>query len=227
MWEAGGPLRPDEVLVPAVALSALFVVVWLSCCLSLELLAHVPGAVGRCAAHAAALVTPRQVRRLSVALLGLGMAAGLGSSPSAAATPAPALSAPSPAPGPGAVPDDAPGLPTLPDPGFGSHTEPRPRSVPDPGWVPSAPAVRAQPDVRVLTPAPRGEPAPDQPHEVVVHRGDSLWSIAARHLGPEASDGEIARAWPAWYAANREVIGADPDLLLPGQVLRTPEVVGP
>ena len=53
-------------------------------------------------------------------------------------------------------------------------------------------------------------------------RGDSLWAIAARHLGPGATDAEVAREWPRWYAANRDTIGADPDLLLPGQVLRVP-----
>jgi nucleoid-associated protein YgaU len=60
---------------------------------------------------------------------------------------------------------------------------------------------------------------------VVVRRGDSLWSIAARHLGPDASDAEIAGAWPAWFQANRDLVGDDPDLLRPGQVLRAPEGV--
>ncbi len=58
--------------------------------------------------------------------------------------------------------------------------------------------------------------------EVVVMRGDSLWSIAARDLGPMASDVEIARHWPKWYAANKDVIGGDPGLILPGQVLQAP-----
>jgi len=57
---------------------------------------------------------------------------------------------------------------------------------------------------------------------VVVRRGDSLWSIAARELGADASAEAIAARWPQWYAANRDVIGPDPDLILPGQVLRTP-----
>ena len=62
-----------------------------------------------------------------------------------------------------------------------------------PGWVPGPPVVRAHPDVRVLSPAPRPGTTRDTPAEVVVRRGDSLWSIAARHLGPDASDAEIAR----------------------------------
>jgi nucleoid-associated protein YgaU len=32
----------------------------------------------------------------------------------------------------------------------------------------------------------------------------------------------VAASWPRWYAANRRVIGADPDLILPGQILRPP-----
>jgi len=60
------------------------------------------------------------------------------------------------------------------------------------------------------------------PGRVVVKPGDSLWSIAARELGPDASAEAIAARWPEWSAANRQVIGSDPDLILPGQVLRTP-----
>ena len=58
-----------------------------------------------------------------------------------------------------------------------------------------------------------------------MHRGDTLWSIAARRLGEGATDAEVAAAWPRWYAANRDVVGPDPDLLLPGQVLHAPEVL--
>jgi nucleoid-associated protein YgaU len=58
--------------------------------------------------------------------------------------------------------------------------------------------------------------------EIVVRRGDTLWDITARHLGPDAGAGEVAAAWPRWYAANRAVIGADPDLLRPGQVQTPP-----
>ncbi|NIK62055.1 LysM peptidoglycan-binding domain-containing protein [Kribbella shirazensis] len=63
---------------------------------------------------------------------------------------------------------------------------------------------------------------PRVPVRVVVREGDSLWSIAARELGPAATNDAIAARWPDWYAANRQVIGDDPDLILPGQVLRIP-----
>lgn len=57
---------------------------------------------------------------------------------------------------------------------------------------------------------------------VVVAPGDSLWSIAAADLPPGASGAQITARWHAVYAANRHVIGADPDLLRPGQRLRLP-----
>lgn len=57
----------------------------------------------------------------------------------------------------------------------------------------------------------------------MVRRGDSLWDIASRHLGAEATATEIAHEWPRWYAANRSRIGDDPDLIVPGQRLVPPE----
>jgi hypothetical protein len=57
-------------------------------------------------------------------------------------------------------------------------------------------------------------------------RDDCLWHIAASHLlarsGVPPTDGEIARAVHAWWTANADVIGPDPDHLLPGQMLRPP-----
>jgi hypothetical protein len=62
--------------------------------------------------------------------------------------------------------------------------------------------------------------------EHVVVRGDCLWHIAAgrllAHLDRPPTDGEVATAVRAWWTANAEVIGPDPGLLLPGQVLRPP-----
>jgi len=67
----------------------------------------------------------------------------------------------------------------------------------------------------------------DVPGQHVVLRGDSLWDIAADRLarerpGQPVPDAETARAVDAWWQANADVIGPDPDLLLPGQVLRPP-----
>ena len=57
---------------------------------------------------------------------------------------------------------------------------------------------------------------------VVVKPGDTLWAIAARSLPPGATNSEIASACARWYATNRAVIGADPDLIHPQQRLTPP-----
>lgn len=57
--------------------------------------------------------------------------------------------------------------------------------------------------------------------QVVVHSGDTLWSIAASELPAEASNAAIATRVAALYAANRDRIG-DPDLIFPGQRLTAP-----
>jgi hypothetical protein len=62
---------------------------------------------------------------------------------------------------------------------------------------------------------------------VTVRAGDSLWSIAAAHLGRDATAARIAAAWPRWYAENRRVVGDDPTLILPGQRLHPPTAPEP
>jgi hypothetical protein len=57
---------------------------------------------------------------------------------------------------------------------------------------------------------------------VVVRSGDCLWSIAAGLSPPNAGDTAIAALAARLYADNRPVIGADPDLIYPGTVLRAP-----
>lgn len=67
--------------------------------------------------------------------------------------------------------------------------------------------------------------APPADSHVVV-RGDCLWDIAAGRLAPSGTpptDAAIASAVQAWWSANGQVIGPDPDLILPGQVLRAPQ----
>lgn len=65
-----------------------------------------------------------------------------------------------------------------------------------------------------------GSPAGDEdlPHHVVV-TGDDLWSIAAAHLPPAADDTAVLEATLTLHRANADVIGPDPDLILPGQRL--------
>lgn len=88
----------------------------------------------------------------------------------------------------------------------------------DPAWRAEPPGVRPG----LLLPAPSRAPLADFSPFEVVRPGDCLWAIAARTLGPLASDAEIAHEWPRWYATNRELIGNDPNLLTPGTLLQTP-----
>ncbi|HEX6447476.1 MAG TPA: LysM domain-containing protein [Streptosporangiales bacterium] len=76
------------------------------------------------------------------------------------------------------------------------------------------PPVPDRPDVR-----PRHH---SQPRVVRVRPGDSLWCIARTHMSGRPSDAAITREWHRWYAANRSVVGSDPDLIVPGQRLRPP-----
>ena len=57
--------------------------------------------------------------------------------------------------------------------------------------------------------------------EHVVREGDTLWSIAASTLRTDDAE-RIARYWPRLHRANRGLIGRNPDLILPGQVLDLP-----
>lgn len=95
------------------------------------------------------------------------------------------------------------------------------RAVPAPEAV-AAGAARSA-GAAPLTLARTGPHATVATAFVVVRRGDTLWDIARRHLPAGASDAQVARAWPRWYAANRAVIGSDPALIRPGQRLRVPD----
>lgn len=64
----------------------------------------------------------------------------------------------------------------------------------------------------------------EESRAVTVGAGDTLWDIAAKDLGKLATDTEIAAHWPKWYSANKDVIGPDPAILLPGQVLLAPAI---
>ena len=83
---------------------------------------------------------------------------------------------------------------------------------------------------RAVTAEPSNAGTPEPPMPVassthhVVRSGESLWSIAAATLPAEAPPDRIAEASAAWYDVNRATIGADPDLILPGQQLTAPDI---
>lgn len=97
----------------------------------------------------------------------------------------------------------------------------------DLGWRSSSPAPTDTADpATTYTADPEGEeptgPAPTNAGTHVVAPGESLWSITADLLGAGACAAEITEAWPSLYAANSHEVGADPDLIRPGQVLDLP-----
>jgi nucleoid-associated protein YgaU len=91
---------------------------------------------------------------------------------------------------------------------------------PTPGIAPTLPVARplrieVAPAVRVVVSADEiVSEAQDVRREVRVRRGDSLWKIAARHLG----DG---KAWRRIADANPQI--ADPNRIHIGDVIRLPE----
>jgi hypothetical protein len=84
-----------------------------------------------------------------------------------------------------------------------------------PDW-PAADPPPAPPDWPSTTPTPA---------EYVVVPGDCLWRIAEDRLvegGLQPSDADVADAVDRWWTTNADVIGPDPDLIRPGQVLLAP-----
>jgi LysM domain len=66
-------------------------------------------------------------------------------------------------------------------------------------------------------PTPNEPPRSGDPRSYVVQPGDSLWSIAKRLLGPDASAGLVAREVHRLWSLNRSRIATgDPDLLMVG-----------
>src|SRR4051812_10889449 len=194
------------------------------CLVATAVASALPGRGRRRGARVALALSPRGARPVVALLLSAGLATGAGTA--AAAHPTVATSTREPGP-PGASGDGRGGAPAvlLPDPAW--------RALPEPGGQPPPP-----PPAPLLPPADaalvtsgggRGEAASARAAHtaddlVVVRRGDSLWRIAARHLGSGATDAEVAAEWPKWWHANLAVVGADPDLLLPGTRLRPPEL---
>ena len=166
------------------------------------------------------------VRRITTGAL----IAGIAISP--AATAAPSASAP---------PDDlgwrvstgaaaAPPDKSAPDPDGAESAQDSPPAEPAP------PAVESAENADPAAPsdsAPEAADAPDDEtgtrtdsaHTHTVEPGESLWSITAAALGPDATDAQIVQTWPLVYETNTEPIGSDPSLLRPGAELRLPDAL--
>lgn len=217
-----GVPSPAAVLLALVTSAGFLLSLWLAVGTAISALAALPGAFGAACAAVADRIAPAAVRKGIALVLGTAIAAAVAPGTAVAAVSAsvsrqPAATRvvePSPGASSSALPD-----PALRPPGTGDP-------APDPGFRPLAPP--APPVDATLGPLdssdPRARGAVEE--QYVVRRGDSLWHIAARHLGPWASATSIAREWPRWYAVNRDVIGPDPHHIEPGQRLLPPGPAG-
>lgn len=249
-WPTSGPARADEVLLTLAAWAGLAIALWLALGLFLSALALLPGATGRACAGLAARITPRLVRDVLSLTLGasvgtLALPTGVAAEPHGVGSTE--VVAPAPLLEPGyhrtppadtahttsaAVTASSPVRPTAgptPVPVSGIRPSPHPGQPaagpgdlsPSPGWRPTRPVPALDPEQSaLLAPSPRRQTATID--AVTVRRGDTLWSIAAAHLGRGATDAEVAREWPRWYAANEASIGVDPDVIQPGTQLVPP-----
>lgn len=197
----GDGLPGVEILLGLVAsLAGLAVVAWWLLSMALAIVSALLAAAGaQTASRWTGTFAPAFMRRLALAVLGLSLVA----------VPAHAEVLPDPAWHPTAL-----GAASA---GTGQQAgQPAAPTVPEAAWVPAAPP--AEPGILVTQPLRRA----GVPSAVEVRPGDSLWAIVARHLGPGATDLDIASAWPSWYHANAGTIGENPDLIRPGQLLVPP-----
>ncbi|NVM97502.1 LysM peptidoglycan-binding domain-containing protein [Arthrobacter sp. SDTb3-6] len=224
------PLALDEVVGAAAAGIGIAVTTWWLAALACAFLAGLARLRGRSRlAQVADAWSPAFMRRLVAVVLGLNLLAA----PMATAAPGTYPVDPRWQPGPVAAAPlhVAPAGPATRVAAAGKPPANRAPAVAagkgppvNPAWTPQAPVMDPGPLARAETrPSQRREsPVAGAGGKVVVRGGDTLWSIVAGALGPYATDLEVAQAWPDWYRANRSVIGNDPNVILPGQVLHAP-----
>ncbi len=192
----------------------------------LALLAALPGAAGAAFDSISEAVTPRAYRRVAQLVLGLTVVAGPAMATAAQAAPNDVTTSVTAVAGrvdldrPGQSPANAGARIELDRPGNpstngGSRVD---LDRPGTGATNQAPAS-ARPNAHDLLVRPVRDRAD---HSYTVVRGDCLWDIAKAHLPAGASDARIDSAWHRWYAANRSIVGENPDLILPGQVFTPP-----
>lgn len=236
----GGLSTVEAALLLVAALAVWSLLLWGSAVALVALTARLPGGPGRRGRSTLSQIAPGVARNLILTAVGVSVISSVVVSETGVAT---ALSVVGMARHPGAGPNigrpanDTVGLlpataapvsswisvegsvvtlvPQLSDPAGGSA------AVSAPGLNIDWPATPS----RARAAAPKGLldiDWPDTASPVVVIRGDSLWSIAARHLAAGASDAQIEVATQQWFIANAAVIGENPNLIFPGQILQPP-----
>jgi len=211
---------PDAAVATLAGAALWLLALWVAVSLVVTAGSLLPGRLGAFAHAVACRLTPAALRRVVVSAAGV----------SVLLAPATALAAPTAPPAPASAPAAMPavGWPTGPGSAPTAHpTAPTARPTAPTARTPAPTARTTAPAAR--TPAPRTpstpqhRPAP-QPAtgRLTVRPGDSLWTIAARRLGGRPAAARIQREWPRWFAANRQLIGADPGLILPGTRLVVP-----
>ena len=219
---AAGPASPADGILIVVALGGALLSLWVGLGTALSALSALPGALGQASTLLAARIAPTAVRKVVAFVLGTALSAALVPGTAVARTrheaprAAVVASAPYAAGALGSAVDSAPNasFSLVSDAVHTSntihaiHARNETDRAPAPSWSPERRTPSANSGDRVV--------------ELVVHRGDSLWSIAARHLGPAATTSQIDAEWHRWFAANRLVIGDDPNAIRPGQVLSSP-----
>jgi hypothetical protein len=190
-----GELAATSLLTAVVGVAAWLCAAWLALLCVLDVLGNAPGRLGAAAERLRAVLTPRLVARLLYSGLAATSALGI-ASPALAAGSTSTLGSAIASP---AAPCTQDPLPNLDRP------------------APPIPCVH--PPTGTATNLGAGAP-------YIVHAGDTLWSVAAAELAAaqrvRPTSSAIAARWPAWWQANRNEIGGDPALLLPGEHLTAP-----
>jgi len=189
---------PAGVLGSAALQAAWALALWLAAGTVLHLAASLPGVAGRWAGVLARAIAPRLLRRTLDVCLGVGLVAvpagpALAAPGAPPASPRPAVSsALPPVPAPVLAP-----LPLVPDLDRPAARAPAPASAAAPA-TPSSPGSLAAPAAPPAPARPSAPLASPATKPVVVHTGDSLWSIARAELPSDGrSDAAVAASWPA------------------------------
>jgi len=197
---------PDAAVAVLAGALLWLVALWTAIALSATALALLPGRLGLIAGSVSGRLSPAVLRRMVAAAAGTSIlispVAGF-AEPAGHAAPAGVGTSTTLAPGP-ALATAGPPLATA-------------APAPAPELTVGLPMDRSG----ARQPAVRGRLASGP---VTVRPGDSLWTIAAHRLGNAPTAARIHAEWPRWYAANRQLIGADPNLLHPGASLQAPRL---